>query len=61
MIVQPTATKTIGIMDMGMRSGTHRDWNRRPHPLYCVIPSWLLPPLEIVENNIPSKKTNGFS
>ena len=48
-------------MDMGMRSGTHRDWNRRPHPLYCVIPSWLLPPLEIVENNIPSKKTNGFS
>ena len=61
MTVEPKATKTVGIMSMGLRSGTHREWNRRPHPLYTALPSWLLPPLEIVENNTPRKKINGFS
>lgn len=61
MTVEPKSTKTVGIMDMGHRSGTHRNWDRRPHPLYCALPSWLLPPLEIIENNTQRKKINGFS
>lgn len=61
MTVEPKATKTVGIMDMGNRSGTHRQWDRRPHPLYCALPSWLLPPLEIIEHNDKRKKVNGFS
>lgn len=61
MTVQPRRTITVGIMDMGARSGTHRDWNRRPHPLYTAIPSWLLPPLEIIEEGTQAKKINGFS
>lgn len=61
MTVEPKSTKTVGIMDMGHRSGTYREWNRRPHPLYCAMPSWLLPPLEVVEHDTKRKKINGFS
>lgn len=61
MTVEPISTKTVGIMDMGNRSGTHREWNRRPHPLENVMPGWLLPPLEVMEHNTKRKKVNGFS
>lgn len=64
MIVKPTATHTIEVSEMGHsagRSGTFREWNRRPHPLYCAMPSWLLPPLEVVEEDQTRTKVNGFS
>lgn len=62
MTVHPLETHTVEVMDMGRsayRSGTHREWNRRPHPLHCALPTWLLPPLEVIEHNV-KKKINGF-